>query len=56
MNDLYFLFVVVTVLFAAIWHNQPPQSERKHEGEKPDPAVLFSRRSSKFPNGMERDR
>ncbi|HMD54937.1 MAG TPA: hypothetical protein VKJ65_10345, partial [Phycisphaerae bacterium] len=41
--------MVVMVLFAAMWHNQPPRSGRKDTSEKPDPAVLFSRKSSEFP-------
>jgi hypothetical protein len=45
VNDLYLMFVVVTVIFAAMWHNQPPQSGRKAADGKPDPAVLFSRKN-----------
>jgi hypothetical protein len=52
VNDLYLLFVVVTVLFAAMWHDQPAQSGRKATGEKPDPAVLFSRKSNKLPKHL----
>jgi hypothetical protein len=49
VDDLYLLFVVVMVLFAAMWHNQPLRSGREDTSEKPDPAVPFSRKSSKFP-------
>ena len=45
MSALVFLFVVESFVFGAMWHNKSPQSEREHESERPDWAVLFSRRS-----------
>jgi hypothetical protein len=52
VDDPYLLFAVVTGLFAVWWHNEPAQSGRKDEDEKPDPAVLFSRRNGKFPKSL----
>jgi hypothetical protein len=45
VNALVFLFVVESFVFAAMWHNRSPRSEREHESERPDRAILFSRRS-----------
>jgi hypothetical protein len=45
VNALVFLFVVESFVFGTMWHNKSPQSEREHESERPDRAVLFSRRS-----------
>ena len=49
VDDLYLLSVVVTGLFAVWWHDEPAKFGRKDTSEKPDPAVLFSRKSNKFP-------
>ena len=46
MSALFLLFVAESFVFAAMWHNKSPRSEREHEREKPDPAVLFARRSA----------
>ena len=46
MSALFLLFVAESFLFAAMWHNKSPRSEREHKSEKPDPAVLFFRRSA----------
>ena len=46
MSALFLLFVAESFVFAVMWHNKSPRSEREHESEKPDPAVLFSRRSA----------
>ena len=45
MISLLFLFVAESVVGALMWHNGSPRSEREHESENPDPAVLCSRRS-----------
>ena len=52
VDDLYLLSVVVTGLFAVWWHDEPAKFGRKDGDEKPDPAVLFSRRGSQFPNPL----
>jgi hypothetical protein len=46
MIALFFLFVAELLVFAFIWHNGSPRSERKHEIEKLDRSVLCSDRSS----------
>jgi hypothetical protein len=38
-------FAVESLVFGLFWHNWSPRCEREREGEKRDPAVLFSRRS-----------
>lgn len=48
MNALYFLFVAEALVFGFMWHNRSPRSEREHEAERPDPAVLFSHRIRKY--------
>jgi len=42
MNALFVLFVAELFAFGAIWHNKSPRSEREHDSERPDRAVLFS--------------
>jgi len=44
MNTLYLLIVAEAFVFGWLWHNASPQPERVRASEKPDPAVLFSRR------------
>jgi hypothetical protein len=54
MDTLYFLIVVESFVFGAIWHNQSLRPERK--GERPDPAVLFigpSANSRKLARSLE---
>jgi len=46
VSALFLLFAAESFVFAAMWRNKSPRSEREHESEKPDPAVLFSRRST----------
>ena len=48
MNDFFYLFVAELFVFASMWHNKSARSEREHESGRPDPAVLFSRRSANF--------
>jgi hypothetical protein len=48
VNDFFYLFVAELFVIAAMWHNKSPRSEREHESQRPDPAVLFSRRSPVF--------
>jgi hypothetical protein len=45
---LFFLFVAESFVLGLIWHNQSPRSEREHETERPDPAVLFTHRIGKY--------
>jgi hypothetical protein len=52
VDDLYLLSVFVTGLFAVWWHDEPPHPGRIDGDEKPDPAVLFSRRGGKFPKPL----
>ncbi len=48
MIALIFLFVVESFVFGAMWHNKSARSGMERESERPDPAVLFSRRSANF--------
>ena len=48
MNALLVLLVAELFAFGAMWHNKSPRSEMEHESGRPDPAVLFSRRSPVF--------
>jgi len=48
MNDYFYLLVAELFVFALMWHNQSPRPDREHESGRPDPAVLFSRRSANF--------
>jgi hypothetical protein len=45
MNALFALYVAELFVIAAMWHNKPARSGMERESERPDPAVLFSRRS-----------
>ena len=45
MNALLVLFVAELFVIAAMWHNKSARSGMERESERPDPAVLFSRRS-----------
>ena len=42
MNALFILFVAESFVFALMWHNKLPRSEKAHESERPDRAVLFT--------------
>lgn len=48
MNALFVLFVAELFVIAAMWHNKSARSGMERESERPDPAVLFSHRSSNF--------
>jgi hypothetical protein len=41
-----FLFVAESFAFGLLWHNKSARSEEQRESEIPEPAVLFSRRST----------
>ena len=45
MNALFALYVTELFVIAAMWHNKSARSGMEHESERPDSAVLFSRRS-----------
>jgi hypothetical protein len=40
-----FVFVAESFAFGLMWYNKSARSERERESERPEPAVLFSRRS-----------
>jgi hypothetical protein len=44
VNALFALYVAELFVIAAMWHNKPARSGMERESERPDPAVLFSRR------------
>jgi hypothetical protein len=46
VSALFLHFVAESFVFAVMWHNKSPRSEREHGSEKPDPAVLFTRNSA----------
>jgi hypothetical protein len=46
VNALLVLFVAELFVIAAMWHNKSARSGMERESERPDPAVLFSRRRS----------
>ena len=46
MIAFLFLFVAELFAFGLMWHNKTALSERERESESPEPAVLFSRRST----------
>jgi hypothetical protein len=48
VNDFFYLFVAELFVFGAMWHNKSARSGMERESERPDPAVLFSRRSAHF--------
>ena len=48
MNALLVLFVAESFIFGAMWHNKSSRSGMERESGRPDPAVLFSRRSANF--------
>ncbi len=56
MSPLYFLLVIESFVIGWMWHNQSARFERKHESEKPDPAVLFSRIPQRTPRRAPRCR
>jgi hypothetical protein len=41
-----FLFVAESFAFGLMWHNKSAPSESERESERPEPAVLFFRRST----------
>jgi hypothetical protein len=41
-----FLLVAESFAFGLMWHNETARSEVRRESESPEPAVLFSRRST----------
>jgi hypothetical protein len=45
-----FLFVAESFAFGLMWHNKSARSEEQPESESPEPAVLFSRRSTNSRN------
>jgi hypothetical protein len=46
MNSFDILLVFAMVFFALIWHDSSARPEKNHE--KPDPAVLFAKKSGDF--------
>jgi hypothetical protein len=48
VSALYFLLVAEAFAFGMMWHNKSPRSEKEHEAERPDPAVLFAHRIGKY--------
>ena len=48
MNDFFYLFVAELFVFGAMWHNKSARSGIERESGRPDPAVLFARRSTNF--------
>jgi len=44
VNPLLVLLVVESFVFGVMWHNKSARSGLERESERPDPAVLFSRR------------
>jgi hypothetical protein len=52
VNALLALYVAELFVIAAMWHNKSARSGMERESERPDPAVLFSRRS---PNLRKQD-
>jgi hypothetical protein len=48
MNILFILLMAESFFFAVVWHNQSPRPGKKNGKGRPDPAVLFSRKSAKL--------
>ena len=48
MIAFFFLFVAESFAFGLMWHDKSARSEMERESESPEPAVLFSRRSTNY--------
>ena len=44
MNPLYFLIIAESFVVGWMWHNKSARHGGEHQSDKPDPAVLFSRK------------